>query len=228
MPRKNKSKKGKKANKKGVTSSSNVPSTNTLSRSLGGVTQSLRRTLNWVYIAVNAVGIGYTEQLVCKLNSPYDPDQAIGGASDVGFAKYMTFYSKCFCLGARIKVKGSFDYTGDVQVQYESVIHGVTITTYTASIGSTVAAINVGLVDYGLTSASPSRFEHSMGVDIGKFLHKPKVLDDPQLYCTAGADPTQLVVAHVWTDNRGSGHTNGTFVYEVEMDCIFTDPIPFT
>lgn len=212
----------------GNVTTGNVPSRNYLATRTAGVTQSLRRTLVWCYITSVAVGIGYNEQIVLVLNNPYDPDYAVGGASAVGFSKYMAFYSKCFTLGARVKVRAAYDYTGDVQVQYEPIITGVTITTTGSSIGSTLAAITDGLVNYELTSSSPSRVMLTESVDVGKYLHKPYVLDDPDLFCTDSGGPSQIVCAHVWTDNRGSGHTHGTYVFEVEMDCVFTDPIQFT
>ncbi len=207
-----------------------IPPRNYLSLNVAGVTPTIRRTLVWGYLNyVNVAFSALAETLVCKVNSPYDPDNAVGGASATGFAKYMAFYSKCFVLGARVKNKFILCANGGDLPPVAPAHVGVTITTTTGAVASMAAEVEAGLTDYVPVGTSPNVGEVSLGVDVGKFLNKPDILDDPQLFCTSGADPTQLIVAHFWCQNNSAatGLTLKSF-YEVEMDCIFTDPITFT
>jgi hypothetical protein len=194
-----------------------------------GVAQSLRRTLGWAVGGAASVAAGYAEQAVVLLNSPYDPDAALGGASAGGFAKYMALYSKCFTISARIRIRLSAAGVGNVGVATSAVTVGMTITTNTTSLGSAVAAVQAGLVNYELMNINPDRVELNNAVDIAKFVDKPDILDDPQFFCTAAANPAQLICLHFWTNNQSVVATSTVqYLIEVEYDVIFTDPIPFT
>lgn len=205
----------------------NVPPRNSLSNNLSGVTQSLRRTLTYCLpFAHSATASTYQEAKVCLLNSPYDP--TIGGSSAAGYSAYMAFYSKCFCLGSRIKTR-TINLSSDLTPPYVSPISiGLTITTNATSIGNHTDAVENGLAVYELSNLNPDRTHLQNSVDVAKFLDKPYVLDDAQLFCTTSASPGQVVCAHFWTYNhRAAGTTQCYTVLEIEYDCIFTDPIPF-
>jgi len=208
----------------------NIPRPNLSQLGPLGVAQSLRRTLPWAVVPTYSTTPAGTflelDQII--MNSPYDPDASLGGLSASGFAKYMAFYSKCFCMGARVKVYIANCGVGGVITPTSVGLFGLTINTNTAVIGAAVTAIETGFCDYGLLSNSPSQRTLTLGVDIGKFLDKPDVLDDPQLFCTASANPSQLIVAHLWMSNYGVATTlSSAWSAEVEFDCVFTDPIPF-
>lgn len=209
-------------------SSGRVPARNYLSTHVGGVAQSLRRTLVWTYVPSPNLAANTYQEYVIVVNSPYDPDNAVGGSSAVGFAKYMALYTKCFTLGARIKTKSSIASGSTFGSPLGIVTHGMTITTFTTSLGSAAAAIGTGLCDYGVTSNSPDNWKHELSVDIGKFLDKPQVLDDPELFCTGSSNPTQVICAHVWWFAYSAATIASTLTIEVEFDCVFTDPQPFT
>jgi hypothetical protein len=171
----------------------------------------------------------YKEFLVVILNSPYDPDNAIGGTSAQGYAKYMAFYSKCFVLGARLKVKGIRASVGNAGIPSGTTTCGATITTNTTSLGSVDSAIQDGLCDYEMVGVNPDRTYQELSVDIAKFVDKPDLLDDSQFFCTSSANPSQLIVAHIWGINFSASTTEvWNISVEVEFDCVFTDPIPFT
>jgi len=214
----------------GVANSANVPRSDFALTHQGGVAPSLRRTLMWTYVgSANSLGAGaYQEQSVILLNSPYDPDAALGGISANGFAKYMAFYSKCFTLGARLKVRicnsAGSTYAGANPI----VLFGLTISTLTASLGNVTTASSTGLTSNKFICGSPDTGELMVSVDVGKFLHKPKVLDDPQLFCTSSGNPTQLIAAHFWNFGFSIAGSAYGFILEMEQDVIFTDPIPFT
>jgi hypothetical protein len=196
---------------------------------MAGVPQTRRQTLAWSYSNTATFGAAtFTNLIQVVLNSPYDPDLAVGGNSAQGFAKMMAFYSKCYCTASRIKLSG-VNLSGTGVAAGDSVLAaGLTITTTSNSLATVEFAINVGLSEYKLIGSSPDHYMFSQGLDVGKFLNKPRVLDDPTLFCTSSANPGEIIVGHCWVKNLASAGTFYTsFIVEVEFDCIFTDPLPF-
>jgi hypothetical protein len=219
----------KRSRKGDVTSGPAVPRRDYILHSISTTPQHTRRTLVWAYNFGATISTGYSEPAVTILNSPYDPDAALGGVSAVGFAKLMAFYSKCFAIGARARVK--YCLTGaaaGVDINITACAVGYTITTNSTSLGGIVAAVQTGLTDYQMRLSSPDHGEVGNSVDVAKFVDKPRILDDPQFFCTNAANPTQLIVGHFWVQNFSVSNTYMSAIIEVEMDCIFTDPIPFT
>jgi hypothetical protein len=208
----------------------NIPPRNYLSTHVAGVQPSIRRTLAWNVSNNSPISSAYGESAVVILNSPYDPDNALGGVSASGFAKYMAIYSKCFAVAARAKVKFSIAGPSNTGVTTTPCCIGATITTSVGAIGSLFSAIDAGLCDYQCHNINPDRGVLNLAVDVSKFVDKPDILDDSQFFCTASSNPSQVIALHVWSSNYGLVPTTDTFQYiiEVEFDCVFTDPIPFT
>ncbi len=199
-----------------------VPRASLGSDTLLGLAQSQRRTLALSYNVIPAMTSGgYGEQTIL-LNSAYQPFAA---TSAIGYAKYMAFYSKCFVVGATLQLKGVVVDNASTS----GVATGVTISTNATSFATASAAIENGMCSWDVVFNIPDRIHFTQSVDVKKFLNKPNVLDDPQLYSTATAPPGQLIDAHVWAACL-TGTTNVTvqYLFEVLYDCIFTDPIPFT
>jgi len=202
-----------------------VPPRNYLQTHVASVQQSLRITLSWaanLNLLAGVIGFADFQQVI--LNSPFDPDAALGGLSAMGFAKYMAFYSKCFCLGARAKVKFA---TVDTGTNIQPMAVGATITTNSAALVNLVSAVQAGLCDYRVLAGNPDSASLTVGVDVAKFVDKPDLLDDPQFFCTSSANPGQLIVLHIWQNLYAAASTKTlSGLVEVEMDCVFTDPIP--
>jgi hypothetical protein len=220
----NRSKRGKNLRQPNldVTRSRFVPPRNWLTTHIASFPQHQRQTLSYYTSGTLAPTAGSYAEYNTLLNSPFDPDPSLGGLSATGFAKYMAVYTKCFVQAARYKVK-FLNSTGVPNVS------GCTVTTSSTSLGSALAAVSSGLSQYDLMQSNPDHRTYIGSVDIGKFLDKPDVLDDPQLFCTASANPAQLIVLHAWVSN--SSATAASLViatFEVEFDCVFTDPTPFT
>jgi hypothetical protein len=197
----------------------NIPRANMGHDTLLGLAQSQRRTLVFAYANTLTTAAGaYIEATTITLNNLFSPN---GGGSAVGFAKYMAFYSKAWVLGARLRTDAAIGPASTAPFRA-----ALTITTNNTSLGSVPAAIENGMCDWILGAVNPDRHAFRQAVDIAKFLTKPRILDDPQLFCTASAGPTQLVVAHLGLEAGGSA---GLFyLTEIEFDVVFTDPIPFT
>lgn len=210
-----------------IAATSRVPRVDFLSTHIGSTPQRARRTLTWSVTPglYSVAALTYSEPAVTLLNSPYDPDAALGGVSAMGFAKMMTFYSKCFTLGARVTVRVVSSDTSDAF----PIVCGLTITTNSNTLASVYGATTVGICAYDVVGNSPDHRRFTLGVDIGRFLDKPIVLDDPQLFCTSVANPGQVIVSHFWAYNGNlTTATNLFYTLEVEYDVVFTDPIPFT
>jgi hypothetical protein len=203
---------------------------NFLSTTVSGVSPSIRRTLTWVYNGFSTITAGlYAEPLVCVLNSPFDPDNAVGGTSAQGFAKYMALYSKCFVLSARVRIRyvlAGVTASGGPPTSSSHV--GATITTNNTALSSVVNAVEQGLCQYDVHNCNPDRGEIVLAVNVSKFVNKPDILDDPQFFCTASANPSQLICLHFWNIATLATNVSMTWIIEVEFDSVFTDPIPFT
>jgi hypothetical protein len=203
---------------------------NFISTNIAGVAPSIRRTLSWVTQSFATLTAGlYSEPVVVVMNSPFDPDNAVGGTSAQGFAKYMALYSKCFTLQSRIRIRYALaGITASGGPPTSSGIIGCTITTNNTSLSSVANAIEQGLCDYHVHNVNPDSNSLELGVNISKFVNKPDLLDDPQFFCTASANPSQLICAHFWGNPTLATNISMTYVIEVEFDAVFTDPIPFT
>jgi len=200
-----------------------VPRANLGKDTLLGLAQSQRRTLAFCGVSGLTTGVGGAIfESTYILNGAFNP---IAGVSPVGYAKYMAFYSKAFVLGARIRVRG----VGRAVTTAGAYAVGVVVTTNSTAIATTQAGIENGMIDYRLMLTNPDHFELSQSVEVSRFLNKPRVLDDPQLFSTASANPTQLIVAHLFTQTVGTPSSiEVDSLVEIEFDVVFTDPIPFT
>lgn len=189
-----------------------------------GLARSTRRTLAWAgFAAQNTSGVGAYAETAFILNGPFN---VLGGSSANGYAKYMAFYSKCFVLGARIRIRAVVINNATTA----ALMTTLAVTTNSTSLGTSPPAVMNGMCDWMVAFNLPDRILLDQAVDVGRFLNKPRVLDDPQLFCTAAANPTQVVVAHygVQAAAATAASINTQYLAEVTFDCVFTDPIPFT
>lgn len=199
----------------------NIPRRGLGHDTLLGLAQSQRRTLAYVagFTLTSGTAGAYAEQTFL-LNSTFNVN---GGTPAIGFAKYMAFYSKAFVLGARVKIVGALQ-----PLNAAVMVVGCSVSTNATSFLGFAAAIENGMCDYQVANTNPDRVVLNNAVDVAKFLNKPRVLDDPQLYCTALANPAQLIVLHVFLQDLLTVTTSFDYVVEIEFDVVFTDPIPFT
>lgn len=208
----------------------NIPNVNRSSLGILGVKPSLRETLGWTGAAVVATSANtFAELATIILNSPFDPDNALGGISARGYAKLMALYSKCFTIGATIKVQILGGDNPGLLADNVVQMAGVTITTNTTALTSLVQAQELGYTEHQFLGLSPDHHEFNLRLDVADFLNKPDVLDDAQLFCTSSANPAQLIVAHIWISNLAAATSGGVaWNANVNYEVVFTDPIPFT
>ncbi len=202
----------------GVESGRSVPNPNAGAVALLGVARSQRRTLSFAKTAsVSVTTLNYSEATF-YLNSGYQTD---GVTNAVGFSKYMAFFSKCFVVGGAARLSVTVNNA-------QPCLCGLVVTTNTTSLGSGSAAIENGMCQWDRINSHPDTKTFTQRVNTSKFLTKPKVLDDPQLFCTSGALPGQVIVGHVFISNDGASTASLNYTLEVLLECVFTDPIPFT
>jgi len=209
-----------------VTTGPLVPRSNRLSNMISGLPQSITRVLGYVTGSSSTLGTTYTTLATVILNSAFDPDAALGGASSQLYAKYIAMYTKCFVVAARIKVRYCAGHTVNPGNPPQSAtVCGLTISTNTTTLGSVIQATQQGLSEFKLLNVNPDSHTFNNSVDVAKFLDKPYVLDDPQLFSTNAANPGQVIVAQFWGQSLSvATSTEITFYIEVEQTCVFTDP----
>jgi len=202
----------------------------TLPKQISAVPQRMASKLVWNYgFATSLIAGTSGESATMLINSPYDPDAALGGASAQGFTKLMQFYSKCFTLRSRVlaQVVNTGSTTGGLPSASGTFL--LAITTNNTVIPNLNQGIEEGLSIHETLNTTPDNASLRLGVDVGKFLGKPDVLDDPSLYCTSIANPGQFICAHLFVQNWSAVNTlYYTAVITIEFDVLFTDPIPFT
>lgn len=157
------------------------------------------------------------------LNGVYDPDGGLSADQPAGFAKLMQVYTKCFVRAAKIRVT-CFPV---VAASYQPLVFGVTVTTNSTTLGSMRGAIQPGLNTYTGAMSEPKVIE--LDVDMRKFLGIKDGTDGQGAYnCTSAANPSQVVVGHVWVNNVGAVTMNWAWTVTVDFDCDFYDPVPVT
>jgi len=214
-----------------VSFSRQIPPPLGLADSLSAVPQEFKTTLTWAGIETpQSVAAGaFADAFIIRLNSPYDPNDAFGGASATGYAKLIAMYGKCFVRGIRMNARflSVSATTGGAAIA--SVVFGVTINTNNTALTTVPAAVGNGLTTYDLIGQSPDNAHFQRTLDIGRFLDVPDILSNTSLFSTSAANPSNIVYAHCWVQNMvGSTSAYYNIVVDVEFECTFTDPIPFT
>jgi hypothetical protein len=232
MPKK-RSQKSRKGKRGGGGKSGGVPSSSDLSTSaargryvprlnlgadtLLGLAQSQRRTLCYAEVLQTLTASATYAFQPWILNGAFAVHG--GGSVPAGFVKYMAFYQKAYVLGARIVVK-LINSTPTV-----NGVVGVAVTTNATSLAGSQFAIDNGMVQWDTIGANPDHRVFTESVDVAKFFNKRVVLDDPTLYSTNAANPSQIIVAHVFAES--SGTMTIRLSTEMYLDVVFTYPIPF-
>lgn len=212
----------------GVTSGQ-VPSARMGADHLFGVAQSTRRDLIYVTsinMALSGTPPVYTQSNF-RLNTPYQPQ--VGGGNATGFNKMMAFYSKCYTLGARIRVTYGVGLSDSELSGDFNVFVGLSINTENPTITlANAIARELTVFSNHTRGMASGRLQNS--VDVARFLDKKWVVDDPALYCEETIAPVELIYGQVWAGHEYyvAGPTSIDAVVEIAFNCVFTDPKPFS
>jgi len=201
--------------------------TSVLPRSMGalsltGTSQMLRRKLAITRsFAFTGTAGGFTSAY-CILNTGYGVDGA--SLQYPGYAKYMAFYSKAWVLDSRWRARFTRDAASSA-----AVVVGTVVTTNTTAFLGYDKPIENGLSRWTMLGKNPDSATLNGACNHARFLGKPNYLDDPQLYSTVSANVGQAVVLQLFLQAADAATTvAGEVVVELEVDVVFTDPIPFT
>lgn len=156
-----------------------------------GIRQHIRQRL--VYTGTNTLTTSATGGyafVTTPLNSAYN-----GGVNPaLGYAKWMQFYSKCFVLGTTARVKfGKFNVSGDLSL----LNVGITVSTNVNTFTNSGNAISNGRCSWAILGINPDQCTLTQRLNVAQFFEKPYILDDPQLFSTSNADPTQMIFMHI-------------------------------
>lgn len=183
-----------------------------------GIAQSTRQTLALSLPgSLSSVAGAYAENTFF-LNSAYN-----SGTSAQGYAKWIAFYRTCFVLGARIVVRGVQSTAVPTQL-----VVGLVVTTNTNSLVSAGRAVATGMSQYHTINTNPDRFMLTQKVNVARYLHKKKIVDDTTLQSTASSDPSNTIIAHLFTQGLTGANSTVQYQFVLEFDCLFADPVPFT
>lgn len=209
------------------TQGAHVPPPNMQVHRLLGTVQRLRRTLRYVGYGTTQCPEGATVQQNYRLNSAYQPDSS---TNPYGFAKYMAFYTKCYVMGVRFKESFVVDTDNtsvitDQPNRFKGVV-GLSIATTNPTIVTSNAVAQM-LTDYRMVGTTSQTGSISLGLEVAKFLDKPSLLSDPDLYSTVAAPPIDIIYAMLWiTAERNDLQVTRMTV--IDFDVMFVDPVPFT
>jgi len=161
------------------------------------------------------------------LNGTFAPGTGVSLPQPAGFVKLMAVYTKCYVRSAKITVITTNSTNGVAGTTTKApLLCGITISTNGNTLTFYNVAIDCGLETHKVAAANPDTVTNVITVDIGKFLSVDDIMDGPDFYNTAAANPNQIVVGHVWFYNAGA--TAVTYIHnvQVDFDCIFADPLP--
>jgi hypothetical protein len=206
---------------RGVESGRLVPSVNVGDRNLLGLPQSYK-----VVLCLPVVNLPLTTGNVANdvYDSPIRFSSAYNnGTSAVGYAKLIAFYSKCYVVGSSAK----FTCT-NISSSTSSVI-GMTVTTGNTTFNSASAAIANGMCRWSGLQANPDTRLLTQRCNVKKFMNaRSDYVGNTTYASTSGADPSQMVFLHLWTATNSANAVTSNFSGEILLECVFTDPIPFT
>jgi hypothetical protein len=141
------------------------------------------------------------------------------------FAKLVGVYTKVFVKSAKITVVVT---TNPTSYNTNPTIHGVTISTNSASLSSLQNATQAGLASFKQMGISPDTCTFTLTLDIGKFFSVDDLLDNPLYSSNSGSNPQILVYAQVWSYNNSTNTQYYSYTVQTDYNVICSDPLPLT
>lgn len=194
---------------------------------LAAVPNRQRHSLRWAHHGTGSLSAAsYSELGVVILNGAYQPCAALSATSPSGFFKLMAdFYTKCVVMNASISVTIANSVVARAAaVTQPSLLFGTSVTTNNTTLATAQQAIQNGDSTFKVVPSGDSATVYQ-AVSMTKFLGVNDLEVGVDYNCTSAANPSQVVTAHVWVDNR-DGVSNVVLDYTIvcTMDCIFYDP----
>ncbi len=189
-----------------------------------GLPTQLRTTLRYQTVdqGINP-GVGTVGLYQFRANDCYDPNWTGAGHQPVGFDQFMSFYSRGHVIGSKIVVQINNNSAADAIV-------GIAIRDQTTGIASKAELMENGACTQKLlsqTTGSRSSATLQMGLDVGKWMGHPNVLNEDSLYFTAASAPGDVVYYSVYAfaNDASTDLSVLGFTATIEYDVVFSERI---
>lgn len=161
-----------------------------------------------------------------RANGMFDPDQTSTGHQPMGFDEAMKYYDQFTVLSSKITVRFVAE-SGTTPM-----VCGVKLNDDTTNETNTTDIIENGLNRTEMvvgTGGGPHQVKQIvLGCDVAKYFGRPKgrnIVDDPNLFGTAAADPTEQVYYQIFSYAAVNTTTvTCGFDFLVEYDAVFWEP----
>ena len=195
---------------------------------LGSMPRQMRSTLRYMRKAVNLDGStgGLAATHTFSANGMFDPDITGAGHQPLGFDQIMQFYNHYTVVAARVYVSmRSTDATN-------RIICGVTRTGASSFPTDPERIVENGNCSYKYLNPAGNEGESAelyLATNIGWFLGRTDVLDDPDCKGIDSSNPGEQVYFTVWAAPDASvDPTNVSCGVVVEYDAVFHEPVQVT
>jgi len=178
---------------------------------------------NWSLTTV----AGIYGQYVYSANGLFDPDFTSTGHQPIGWDQLMLYYTQATCLSSKISLRVSNNGSN-------AAVIGIALAPDTSALNISNFLEN-GLnttrqIDGRGTTGTGERVQTlNLGCDCAKYFGRPAsrgIVNDPTLFTTAAANPTEQAYYVIGTYEIGALTDNISMQAEVliEYDCIFWEP----
>jgi hypothetical protein len=174
----------------------------------------------WSYLSgLSAPGGGVTGQVTYRLNSPYDPDSAVGGGQAVGFDQLAVIYGFYRVVKAHVRIAfqnpSADDYWGGFRVRPSTASAGSLSYEQFNSLPFTCLM--------PLSTTGERRREYEFDVNINEMfgVTKSQLLDDPNFRAAVTTTPVNELYLDVVAFSA-AGTPSATFTVDIVYDTIWT------
>lgn len=185
-----------------------------------GIPDRFRTRLSWTEsIVLTGFGSSITQNYAVAMNSPYDPQAALGGNQPAYWDQLIALYKSCIVTGAKMTVHFALpktDTAGDGP--YIVGIH----TNQASSLPTTDAPTLMSAENTGYEIVQQGGDVKSVTATFSPWNNLGRAADDTQLFCSASGNPSVVWYGNVFASPQGTstaGSVNA--VITIEYLCEF-------
>jgi hypothetical protein len=172
---------------------------------------------------------GVMAQYTFSANGCYDPNISGVGHQPLGWDDAIKYYEQATVIKSKISVRGVGN--GSQPVVLSVCLAPDTTTSVLPDVvenGLSVTTVLDGRANGGYGTGERIK-DLDLNCDVAKYFGRPnirEIVDDPNLYCTSAANPTEQVyyLVNTWGQGTFSDNTNASCEAIIEFDVIFWEP----